>query len=261
MTMTPYVSMPNSFRRALRARNPLIGCWASLANNITTEILGYAGFDWLLIDGEHAPNDWASFIGQLQALKDSSSAPVVRPQWGEPVIIKRLLDIGFYNFLMPYIESADEARALVEATRYPPQGIRGVGTVHRSIKYGYVPDYFTRINDEISVVVQIESRKGVENVEAIAAVEGVDGLFIGPSDLSADYGVLGQITHPEVVRAMERVVAAGRVAGKAVGILTSEKDARRYLDMGMTMVAVGGDVGIFKSATKALADRFKTEGV
>lgn len=260
MTTTPYVSMPNSFRRDLRARKPLIGCWASLANNITTEILGYAGFDWLLIDGEHAPNDWASFIGQLQALKDSPSAPVVRPQWGEPIIIKRLLDIGFYNFLMPYVESADEARALVEATRYPPQGMRGVGTVHRSIKYGYVPDYFTRINDEISVVVQIESRKGVENVDAIAAVDGVDGLFIGPSDLSADYGVLGQITHPEVVRAMERVVAAGKVAGKAVGILTNEKDARRYLDMGMTMVAVGGDVGIFKSATKSLADRFKTEG-
>jgi 2-dehydro-3-deoxyglucarate aldolase len=260
MTTTPYVSMPNSFRRDLRARKKLIGCWASLASSITTEILGYAGFDWLLIDGEHAPNDWNSFIAQLQALKDSPSAPVVRPQWAEPVIIKRLLDIGFFNFLMPYIESAEHARAMVEATRYPPQGIRGVGTVHRSIKYGYVPDYFTRINEEISVVVQIESSKGVENVAAIAAVDGVDGLFIGPSDLSADYGVLGQITHPEVVRAIETVVAAGNAAGKAVGILTSEKDARRYLDMGMTMVAVGGDVGIFKSASKALADRFKTDG-
>ncbi len=259
-TPTPYVSMPNSFRRDLRGRKPLIGCWASLANNITTEILGYAGFDWLLIDGEHAPNDWGSFIGQLQALKDSPSAPVVRPQWAEPVIIKRLLDIGFFNFLMPYIESADQARGVVAATRYPPQGIRGVGTVHRSIKYGYVPDYFARVNEDISVVVQVESRKGVENVEAIASVEGVDGLFIGPSDLSADHGVLGQVTHPEVVRAMERVVAAGKAAGKAVGILTSEKDARRYLDMGMTMVAVGGDVGIFKTATKGLADRFKTEG-
>jgi 2-dehydro-3-deoxyglucarate aldolase len=260
MTTTPYVSMPNSFRRDLRARKKLIGCWASLASNITTEILGYAGFDWLLIDGEHAPNDWNSFIAQLQALKDSPSAPVVRPQWAEPVIIKRLLDIGFFNFLMPYIESAEQAHALVAATRYPPHGIRGVGTVHRSIKYGYVPDYFTRVNEDISVVVQIESRKGVENVAAIAAVDGVDGLFIGPSDLSADYGVLGQVTHPEVVRAIETVVAAGNAAGKAVGILTSEKDARRYLDMGMTMVAVGGDVGIFKSASKALADRFKTDG-
>jgi 2-dehydro-3-deoxyglucarate aldolase len=260
MTTTPYVSMPNSFRRDLRARKTLIGCWASLANNITTEILGYAGFDWLLIDGEHAPNDWGSFIAQLQALKDSPSAPVVRPQCAEPVIIKRLLDIGFFNFLMPYIESEDQASAVVAATRYPPQGMRGVGTVHRSIKYGYVPDYFTRVNEDISVTVQIESRKGVENVEAIASVDGVDGLFIGPSDLSADYGVLGQVSHPEVVGAIERVVATGKAAGKAVGILTGEKDARRYLDMGMTMVAVGGDVGIFKTATKTLADRFKTDG-
>jgi 2-dehydro-3-deoxyglucarate aldolase len=258
MTMTPYVSMPNSFRRDLRAGKTLIGCWASLANNITTEILGYAGFDWLLIDGEHAPNDWSSFIGQLQALKDSPSAPVVRPQWAEPVIIKRLLDIGFYNFLMPYIESVEEARSAVAATRYPPQGIRGVGTVHRSIKFGYVPDYFARVNDEITVAVQIESRKGVANVEAIAAVEGVDALFVGPSDLSADYGVLGQLSHPDVVGAIERIVAAGKSAGKAVGILIGEKDAPRYLGMGMTMVAVGGDVGIFKAATKGLADRFKT---
>jgi 2-dehydro-3-deoxyglucarate aldolase len=256
---TPYVSMPNSFRLAMRQRKPLIGCWASLASSITTEILGYAGFDWLLIDGEHAPNDWSSFIGQLQALKDSPSAPVVRPQWAEPVIIKRLLDIGFFNFLMPYIESPDQARMVVAATRYPPQGTRGVGVVHRSIKYGYVPDYFSRINEDICVALQIESRMGVQNVEAIAAVEGVDALFIGPSDLSADYGVLGQLSHPDVAAAIERVVAAGKAAGKAVGILTGEKDARRYLDMGMTMVAVGGDVGLLRSASQTLANRFKAD--
>jgi 2-dehydro-3-deoxyglucarate aldolase len=260
MPTTPYVSMPNSFRRDMRARKTLIGCWASLASSITTEILGYAGFDWLLIDGEHAPNDWNSFIAQLHALKDSPSAPVVRPQWAEPVIIKRLLDIGFFNFLMPYIESEEQARTVVSATRYPPQGMRGVGVVHRSIKYGYVPDYFARINEDICVAVQIESRKGVQNVEAIAAVDGVDALFIGPSDLSADYGVLGQVTHPEVAAAIERIVAAGKAAGKAVGILTAEKDARRYLDMGMTMVAVGGDVGLLRSASQTLANRFKADG-
>jgi 2-dehydro-3-deoxyglucarate aldolase len=259
--MTPYVPIPNSFRRDMRARKTLIGCWASLASNITTEILGYAGFDWVLIDGEHAPNDWGTFIAQLQALKDSSSAPVVRPQCSEPVVIKRLLDIGFFNFLMPYVESADQARLVVASTRYPPQGIRGVGLVHRSIKYGYAPDYFARVNEEICVTVQIESRKGVENVDAIASVDGVDALFIGPSDLSADYGVLGQITHPDVVRAIERVVSAGKAAGKAVGTLTCEKDARRYFEMGMTMVAVGGDIGIFRTATKALADRFKPDGL
>jgi 2-dehydro-3-deoxyglucarate aldolase len=258
MPAAPYVTIPNSFRQRMLARQRLIGCWASFASNLTTEVLGYAGFDWVLVDGEHAPNDFGTFITQLQALKDSPSAPVVRPQWAEPVMIKRLLDIGFFNFLMPYIETPEQAQAAVAATRYPPHGIRGVGTVHRSIKYGYEPDYFAKVNDNICVAVQIESRKGVGNVEAIAAVDGVDALFIGPSDLSADYGHLGNIAHPEVVAAMERIVAAGKAAGKATGILIGEKDAQRALDMGMTMVAVGGDVGIFRAATKALADRFKS---
>jgi 2-dehydro-3-deoxyglucarate aldolase len=262
MTTTPYVAMPNSFRRDLRAGKTLIGCWASLASNITTEILGYAGFDWLLIDGEHAPNDWQTFIGQLQALKDSPSAPVVRPQWAEPVIIKRLLDIGFFNFLMPYIESAEQARAAVAATRYPPQGMRGVGILHRGNRFGSTPQYFSRVNDDICVTVQIESPAGVNNVDAIVAVEGVDALFIGPSDLSAGFGHLGEPTHPDVLKVIERIVAAGRSGGKPVGILAPvEKDARRYLDMGMTYVAVGGDVGLLKAACKTLRDRFKGDSL
>jgi 2-dehydro-3-deoxyglucarate aldolase len=255
---TPYVAMPNSFRRDLQARKQLIGCWVSLASNISTEILGYAGFDWLLVDGEHAPNDMSSFISQLQALKDSSSAPVVRPPWSEPVIIKRLLDIGFYNFLMPWIETAEQARAAVAATRYPPQGMRGMGTGHRSNRYGYVADYFTTINDNISVMVQIESAKGVDNAEAIAAIDGIDALFIGPSDLSAAMGFMGQPNHPDVQAAMARVLAAGNEHKKAVGILAPvEDDARRYLEQGMTFVAVGGDVGLLRTASKGLADKFK----
>ena len=254
----PYVAMPNSFRAALRANKPLLGCWVSLASNISTEILGYAGFDWLLIDGEHAPNDMASFIGQLQALKDSPSAPVVRPPWAEPVIIKRLLDIGFYNFLMPWIETGEQARAAVAATRYPPQGMRGMGTGHRSNRYGYVPDYFTTINDNISVMVQIESAKGVDNAEEIASVDGIDGLFIGPSDLSAAMGFMGQPNHPDVQAAMARVLAAANKHKKSVGILAPvEEDARRYMDQGMTFVAVGGDVGLLRTASKGLADKFK----
>jgi 2-dehydro-3-deoxyglucarate aldolase len=255
---SPYVPMPNSFRRDLQARKPLIGCWVSLASNISTEILGYAGFDWLLVDGEHAPNDMSSFISQLQALKDSSSAPVVRPPWSEPVVIKRLLDIGFYNFLMPWIETAEQARAAVAATRYPPQGMRGMGTGHRSNRYGYVADYFTTINDNISVMVQIESAKGVDNAEAIAAIDGIDALFIGPSDLSAAMGFMGQPNHPDVQAAMARVLAAGNKHQKAVGILAPvEDDARRYLAQGMTFVAVGGDVGLLRTASKGLADKFK----
>jgi 2-dehydro-3-deoxyglucarate aldolase len=251
--------MPNSFRRELRAGKTLIGCWASMANNISTEILGYAGFDWLLIDGEHAPNDIASFVGQLQALKDSPSAPVVRPPWAEPVILKRLLDIGFFNFLMPQIDTAEHARAAVAATRYPPRGRRGVGVQHRSIRYGYEPDYFARVDDEICVTVQIESPLAVENADAIAAVDDVDALFVGPSDLSASYGRLGQPGHPEVVRAIERVLAVAKAHGKPVGILSSaEADLRQYLAMGMTYVAVGSDVTLFRTASKALCDRFRS---
>jgi 2-dehydro-3-deoxyglucarate aldolase len=259
MTATPYVAMPNSFRRDLKAGKTLIGCWVSLASNISTELLGYAGFDWLLIDGEHAPNDWQTFIGQLQALKDSPSAPVVRPQWAEPVILKRLADIGFFNFLMPCIESAQQARAAVAATRYPPQGTRGVGILQRSNRFGTTPQYFSRVNEDICVTVQIESPLGVENVDEIAAVEGVDALFIGPSDLSAGYGHLGDPTHADVARAIDRVVAAGAAHGAPVGILASEKDAQRYLDMGMTYVAVGGDLGLLKAASKALCERFKRD--
>ena len=152
---TPYQSFPNSFRRDLRAGKLLIGCWASLSNHITTEVLGVAGFDWLLLDGEHSPNDVATFIPQLMALKDSASAPVVRPASNNPVEIKRLLDAGFYNFLVPFVESVDEAQRAVSATRYPPQGIRGVSVSQRGNRYGTVADYFKQVNEEIAVILQI----------------------------------------------------------------------------------------------------------
>ncbi len=158
---TPYQSFPNSFKRDLLAGKKLIGCWSSLANAITTEVLGMAGFDWILLDGEHSPNDVATFIPQLMALKDSPSAPFVRPTSNNEVEIKRLLDAGFYNFLVPFVESADEARRAVAATRYPPQGIRGVSVSQRSNRYGTVAGYFKGINEQICVVVQIESNAGV----------------------------------------------------------------------------------------------------
>lgn len=255
----PYSALPNNqFRRDLLAGKKLVGCWASLCSNITTEILGYAGFDWLLLDGEHAPNDYQSFITQLQALKDSPSAPFVRPQWQDPVLIKRLLDIGFYNFLVPFIETPEQATRAVAATRYPPRGFRGVGTAHRSNKYGNTSDYFQHIDDNICVTVQIESLQSVENADAIAAVDGVDALFIGPSDLSAAYGVMLQPNLPQVQAGIAEILAAARRHGKACGILAPvEADARRYLEMGMTFVAVGGDTGLLRGAAQALAQRFK----
>jgi 2-dehydro-3-deoxyglucarate aldolase len=254
---TPYSSFPNSFKRRLLAGERLIGCWCSLANPITTEVLGVAGFDWILLDGEHSPNDVISFIPQLMALKDSVSAPVVRPSWNNPVELKRLLDGGFYNFLIPFIESAEEAKRAVAATRYPPQGFRGVSVSQRSNKFGSVKDYFTGINDQLCVMVQIESRKGVEAVAEIAKVDGIDGIFVGPSDLAAGFGHLGNASHPEVQAAMAQIVAAAKAAGKPIGILAPvEADARRYMEQGITFVAVGSDLGVFRSGTQALRDKY-----
>ncbi|MBV5262653.1 2-dehydro-3-deoxyglucarate aldolase [Pinisolibacter aquiterrae] len=254
----PYSAFPNTFRAALRKRARLIGVWCSLGNPISTEVLGLAGFDWILLDGEHAPNDVLSLIPQLMALKDSASAPVVRPAWNDTVLIKRLLDAGFHNFLIPFVQSAAEAKAAVAATRYPPQGVRGVSVAQRSNRYGTVPGYFETVNDEIAVVVQIENQAGVEAAAEIAAVDGVDGLFIGPSDLAASLGHLGRPSHPEVQAAMARVFEAAAKAGKSSGILAPvEADARRYLDAGVTMVAVGSDLGAFRAATQGLRDKYR----
>ncbi len=254
----PYTAFPNGFREALKQRERLIGVWCSLGNPISTEVLGLAGFDWILLDGEHAPNDVLSLIPQLMALKDSPSAPVVRPAWNDTVLIKRLLDAGFHNFLIPFVQSAEEAKAAVAATRYPPEGVRGVSVAQRSNKYGTVPDYFRAVNANIAVVVQIENGAGVEAAAEIAAVDGVDGLFIGPSDLAAAMGHLGNPAHPDVQAAMAKVFAAADKAGKAAGILAPvEADARRYMDQGATMVAVGSDLGAFRAATLGLRDKYR----
>ncbi len=255
---TAYQAFPNSFKQKLLAGERLIGCWSSLANAITTEVLGVAGFDWILLDGEHSPNDVATFIPQLMALKDSPSAPVVRPTSNNAVELKRLLDAGFYNFLIPFVESEAEALQAVRATRYPPQGVRGVSVSQRSNRYGTVPDYFKSINDHICVMLQIESRVGVTHAKAIAAVEGVDCIFVGPSDLAADFGHLGNANHPEVQAAIASVFADAKACGKPTGILAPvEADARRYMAMGATFVGVGSDLGVFRAGSQALHDRYR----
>jgi len=257
----PYRALPNSFKRRLGAGETLIGCWCSLANPITTEVLGLAGFDWLLLDGEHAPNDVTTFIPQLMALKDSASAPVVRPSWNDAVEIKRLLDAGFYNILVPFVQSADDARRAVAATRYPPAGIRGVSVSQRNNRFGTVADYFRDIDANITVLVQIESRAGMDAAAEIAAVDGVDGVFVGPSDLAAALGHLGNPGEASVQAAIAQVFEAAKAAGKPTGILTPvEADARRYLAMGATFVAVGSDLGVFRNATQQLRDRFARTG-
>ncbi|PLY37815.1 2-dehydro-3-deoxyglucarate aldolase [Pectobacterium carotovorum] len=250
--------LPNRFRQDLLQGKTLIGCWCALGNPISTEVLGLAGFDWLVLDGEHAPNDIVTFIPQLMALKGSHSAPVVRPPCNEPIIIKRLLDIGFNNFLIPFVETAEEAARAVASTRYPPAGIRGVSVAHRSNGYGTEPDYFAKINDNITVVVQIESQDGLDNLDAIIAVDGVDGVFVGPSDLSAALGYLGQPNHPDVQKAIRHIFDRTAAHNKPCGILAPvEADARRYLEWGASFVAVGSDLGVFRSATQALSDKYK----
>ncbi|OZI41364.1 2-dehydro-3-deoxyglucarate aldolase [Bordetella genomosp. 5] len=250
---------PNRFRQRILARERVIGFWMCMSSHITAELAGLAEFDWLLLDGEHSPNEVPMFLQQLQALQGSGSAPVGRPTWNDPVEIKRLLDIGFYNLLIPFIESEDDARRAVAATRYPPQGMRGVAGLQRSNRYGTVPDYLNTVNDNICVLLQIESRPGVEAVDQIAAVEGVDGVFIGPSDLAAGLGHLGNPGHPEVQATIRHLYERVSAAGKAVGILAPvEADARRYIDMGIHFVAVGTDLGIFKQATFALREAFPT---
>jgi 2-dehydro-3-deoxyglucarate aldolase len=255
---TPYQSFPNTFKRDLLAGKKLIGCWSSLSNAITTEVLGVAGFDWILLDGEHSPNDMSTYIPQLMALKDSVSAPVVRPTSNNAVEMKRLLDAGFYNFLVPFVESADEARRAVAATRYPPQGMRGVSVSQRSNRYRTVADYFKEANAQMCVMVQIESAAGVAAARDIGAVDGVDCLFVGPSDLAAGLGHLGDASHPEVQAAIAAVFADARACGKPSGILAPvEADARRYMAMGATFVGVGSDLGAFRAATQALHDKYR----
>jgi 2-dehydro-3-deoxyglucarate aldolase len=255
---TPYQSFPNSFKRDLLAGKKLIGCWSSLSSAITTEVLGVAGFDWILLDGEHSPNDMSTYIPQLMALKDSPSAPVVRPASNNPVEMKRMLDAGFYNFLVPFVESVDEANMAVAATRYPPQGMRGVSVSQRSNRYGTVADYFKGANDQMCVMVQIESVAGVAAARAIAELDGVDCLFVGPSDLAAGLGHLGNANHPDVQAAIAAVFADAKAAGKPSGILAPvEADARKYMAMGATFVAVGSDLGVFRNATQALHDRYR----
>ncbi len=254
----PYRAVPNAFRQALINREPLYGCWVSLASPITAEVLGLAGFDWLLLDAEHSPNDLTTLVPQLMALKDSVSAPIVRPPQNEPIIIKRLLDAGFHNVLFPFVESAEDARNAVAATRYPPDGIRGFSVSQRNNRYGTVPDYLKVINDNISVLVQIESRPGIDAVDEIAKVPGVDCVFIGPGDLSAALGHIGNPGHPEVQEVIRHLINRALAAGKPAGILAPvEADARRYMEWGATFVGVGSDLGVFRNGTQGLIDKYK----
>lgn len=247
----------NRFKRALREGRPQIGLWTVLGTGTVAEILAAAGFDWLLIDTEHAPSELTMVLDQLRAMEGGTATPVVRPAWNDPVIMKRLLDLGAQSFLIPYVQSVEEARRAVASTRYPPLGNRGVAVTHRANRYGRVAGYHARAHEEICVLVQIETRRALADLEAIAAVDGVDGLFIGPSDLAADLGHLGENRHPEAIAAFEDACARAKRAGKPIGILAPiEEDAHRYLEMGFSYVAVGSDVSLLRQAAEQIRARF-----
>jgi 4-hydroxy-2-oxoheptanedioate aldolase len=253
------MQMPaNPHKRALREGTKQIGLWSMLSSRVSAEVVAGAGFDFLVLDMEHAPNELPMIHEQLQAMATGTAAPVVRPPWNDAVAFKRLLDLGAQSFVVPFVQDAEQARRAVAATRYPPLGIRGVAVATRANRYGRVTDYLKRANDEICVHVQLETRTALANLESIAAVDGVDGLFIGPSDLAADMGHVGDSNHAEVRAAIDDAIVRIRKTGKAAGILTPvEADARHWLDLGATFVAVGSDLGVLARQTEALAKKFK----
>ena len=249
----------NPFKQALHEGRVQIGLWVGLADAYAIEAMAGAGFDWLLIDGEHAPNDLRTVLGQLQAVAPYPTHPIVRPVIGDVSLIKQLLDVGTQTLLIPVVESAQQAEALVAATRYPPRGIRGVGSaLARSSRWNQIGDYLHTADDQICVLVQVETRKGIENLSAIAATEGVDGVFFGPADLSASMDLLGQPAHPDVQRTILDCIAAVRAAGKAPGVLAPDRKlARMYLDAGALFVAVGVDTTLLTRACHELAAAYK----
>ncbi|MDO9402463.1 MAG: 4-hydroxy-2-oxoheptanedioate aldolase [Polaromonas sp.] len=248
----------NPFKTALQARQPQIGLWLSMAAPYLAEVSATAGFDWLLVDGEHAPNDVRSMLAALQAIAPYRSHPVVRPVSDDAALIKQLLDIGAQSLLVPMVDTAEQAARVVAATRYPPHGVRGVGSaIARASRWNARTDYMDVADGEVCLLVQAETVTAMGNLQAICAVEGVDGVFIGPADLSASMGHRSNPGHPEVQAAIEDGIRTIVASGKAAGILTSDRAlARRYLELGATFVATGVDVLVFAQAARQLAGEF-----
>ncbi len=260
------MSLPtNTFKHALAAGRPQIGLWSTLPSPYVSELVAGAGYDWVLLDTEHSPSDVPLMLQQLQAVAAAvpggatATAPVVRPPWNDPVLIKRYLDIGAQTLLLPFVQNADEARAAVAATRYAPAGIRGMGGSVRASNFGRTADYVARAQDELCLLVQVETRDALAQIEAIAAVDGIDGIFIGPADLSANMGYPGNAGHPEVRAAIDDAIRRIRACGKAPGILmTDEARARECLAHGALFVAVAIDMLLLRNGADAAVRRFRS---
>jgi 4-hydroxy-2-oxoheptanedioate aldolase len=253
----------NPFKRAIAEHRPQIGLWLGLADHYTAEICAGAGFDWLLIDGEHSPNDLRTILQQAQTIAAyPETHAVARVPMGHghvgQALIKQYLDLGIQTLLVPMVDTAEQAAEIVRSMRYPPGGVRGMGGA-RASRWGRYPQYYHEANDQVCLLVQVETREALDNLDAIAATDGVDGVFIGPADLSASLGHVGNPAHPEVQEAIASAIARIRKAGKAAGILTPDEAlARKYLELGAAYVAVGIDTSLLARATASLAARFKT---
>lgn len=249
----------NTFKQALQTGQQVIGCWVGFADTNVAEALAGCGFDWLLLDGEHAPNDPRTVLDQLRALAPYPVSAVVRPVVGDVALVKQYLDVGAQTLLIPMVDTPEHAALMVSATRYAPDGIRGMGAaLARASRWNQIPDYVHHANDQMCLLVQAETTLAMQNLPAIAAVEGVDGVFFGPADLSASMGYRGQANHPEVQQAILNGIATVRAAGKAAGILMADKAlAQMYLDAGAQFVAVGVDTTLLVRAATDLAAHFK----
>jgi 4-hydroxy-2-oxoheptanedioate aldolase len=248
----------NTFKHAIKDGKLQIGIWSQLANAVGAEVIADAGFDFAVIDAEHAPNDVLTVVPQLQILDRSPTSAVLRMPWNDMVLTKRFLDIGAQTLLMPFIQNAEEAARAVSYTRLPPNGVRGVATMHRANRYGRITDYLHTAEAEICLLAQVETKSALDRLEEIAAVEGLDGIFIGPSDLAGSMGHIGNPAHPEVQEAILGVPERMRRVGKPAGILTPvEEQARRYIEVGFVYVAVGSDLALLSSQLTALAAKYR----
>lgn len=248
----------NHFKRALREGRQQIGLWCSLPGSYAAEAVAGSGYDWLLFDTEHSPGDPLTVLAQLQAVAPYAVSAVVRPASNDTVLIKRFLDLGAQTLLIPYVQNADEARAAVAATRYPPEGVRGVSGLTRATRFGRVAGYGRQAAEELCLLVQVETGEALERLEEIASVEDVDGVFIGPADLAASLGHVGDPGHPVVVAAVEDAIRRIRAIGKPAGILTPDTAfAKRCVEIGTLFTAVAIDAGILARGTEAIARQFK----
>jgi 4-hydroxy-2-oxoheptanedioate aldolase len=249
----------NPFKKALAQGQPQIGLWLGFASSYTGELLAGVGFDWLVVDAEHSPNDPKSVLSQLQAIAPYAAQAVVRPVSDDVALLKQYLDVGAQTLLIPMIDTPEQAARVVAATRYPPRGVRGVGSaLARASRWSQVDDYLHQCESELCILVQVETTKGIENLSGIAHTEGVDGVFFGPSDLAASMGLLGRSNDSAVQNVITRGIQTVTDAGKAAGVLcTDPAIARKYLDLGAKFVAVGLDTLLLVTAARGLLSEFR----